>query len=394
MMFSIVIPTRDRPDTLYWTLKSCTACNYLSVEFIVVDNCSDYRTYSVVKSFLSDSRFRYVKTKSRLSMADNWSYGLKIANGEIISVLGDDDALLSHTLSTVASLFSVFQVDAIRSRAVAYKWPSLSLKNVSSTYLLPKFNYSSSIKNTSASLRLCMSGLKYYTYLPVIYNGGFVRRSILQHILQYNSGILIPCRNPDVYIGVAISLTLEKYLFTDIPLVINGASHHSNGTANHTRAANPIIQRMYEAKDGPSQIFLSEQNRPFDSSLLQDELNPVFNIQIALFDAFLKCNLFPQFAAYSSFYDIQHLIRSCMIVHGKSKVRTISWINEMIDYHHLPHISTFKPSPSVKLLQLYSKLASLPYKLSSMLYPNFANVFEASSFISHKLSKSSLLSSK
>jgi glycosyltransferase involved in cell wall biosynthesis len=53
--FSIVIPTRQRAHTLYFTLRSCLMQSFDDYEIVVCDNCSSPATREVVESFASPS---------------------------------------------------------------------------------------------------------------------------------------------------------------------------------------------------------------------------------------------------------------------------------------------------------------------------------------------------
>ena len=66
-MITIIIPTRNRCDTLAGTLKTCVEQNHDSLSIVVSDNCSDDNTRDVVHSF-HDERIRYLRTPNRLSM--------------------------------------------------------------------------------------------------------------------------------------------------------------------------------------------------------------------------------------------------------------------------------------------------------------------------------------
>jgi hypothetical protein len=94
--------------------------------------------------------------------------------------------------------------------------------------------------------------------LPVLYTGGFVKRSVLEHIVE-NCGRLYNSRIPDVYSAFAIASVLPSYTYSYAPLAISGVSRHSTGTdqfsARSTSAASP------------SQKFFSEANLPFHADI-------------------------------------------------------------------------------------------------------------------------------
>ena len=88
--FSILIPTRDRPDWLRLCLESILCQNFDDYEVIVADNSSpgrDNETKSVVES-ANSTKVHYIRTGG-LSMPDNWQRALREAKGEYFLVLSD-----------------------------------------------------------------------------------------------------------------------------------------------------------------------------------------------------------------------------------------------------------------------------------------------------------------
>ena len=90
---SVIIPTRERADTLLFAIKTAFDQNSDDYEVIVSDNFSQDNTKEVVESF-SDPRLVYVNSGRRLSMCDNYEFGLEHARGEYIIFIGDDDAIM------------------------------------------------------------------------------------------------------------------------------------------------------------------------------------------------------------------------------------------------------------------------------------------------------------
>ena len=58
---TVIIPTRERCETLGASIRACVEQDYDNLEIIVSDNASQDDTESVVHSF-RDSRLRYIKT--------------------------------------------------------------------------------------------------------------------------------------------------------------------------------------------------------------------------------------------------------------------------------------------------------------------------------------------
>ncbi|MEY2528786.1 MAG: hypothetical protein QOJ05_876, partial [Verrucomicrobiota bacterium] len=92
-LFSVVIPTRARPDTLRHALRTVVAQSEQDLEIIVHESGDDPATASVLSQF-DDHRIRSFKTVEPVRMTENWERALQAATGEYLFFLGDDDGLL------------------------------------------------------------------------------------------------------------------------------------------------------------------------------------------------------------------------------------------------------------------------------------------------------------
>lgn len=118
--FSIVIPTYNREDLVGYTIQSVLKQTFADFEIIVCDNCSTDDTAKVVRQH-SDARVKYVKTSRHMVIADNWEFARSHANGDLIIMLGDDDALLSSALERFAEAATRHEADFLFCRTVEYR---------------------------------------------------------------------------------------------------------------------------------------------------------------------------------------------------------------------------------------------------------------------------------
>src|SRR5262245_50223599 len=125
--FTVIIPTRERADTLYWTLRSCLVEEYENLTVLVSDNCSTDNTEEVVRE-IKDPRIKYIKTPRRLSMSDNWEFALEHVTDGYLNFIGDDDGLISNSLGIANQILTECPVDAVNSKDKAiYFWPEYVL---------------------------------------------------------------------------------------------------------------------------------------------------------------------------------------------------------------------------------------------------------------------------
>ncbi len=116
---SIIVPTRERSDTLFHTIRTLVSQDYGDCEFLVSDNASQDATRDVVSSF-SDHRIRYINTGRRLSMSDNWEFALGAVRGEFVTYIGDDDGFIPGAVTKAMRLLEESQMSALAWDKIAY----------------------------------------------------------------------------------------------------------------------------------------------------------------------------------------------------------------------------------------------------------------------------------
>lgn len=80
--FSVVIPTRDRPDTLVQAVTSVLAQDFRDFELLVVDNAGTPPARQVLAD-VANPHLRIVTAPQRLAMHRNWELGLAAARGPL-----------------------------------------------------------------------------------------------------------------------------------------------------------------------------------------------------------------------------------------------------------------------------------------------------------------------
>jgi glycosyltransferase involved in cell wall biosynthesis len=105
---TICIPTFERLTYLREAVASARAQTSQDIEILIGDdgNSSDLRAWCLAQA-AEDGRVRYQKTPRRLGLAGNWNFLAGLASGDYLTLIGDDDRLLSNfvdrLLSEVAS---------------------------------------------------------------------------------------------------------------------------------------------------------------------------------------------------------------------------------------------------------------------------------------------------
>src|SRR6266566_9641338 len=122
-LFSIVVPTLQRSDTLRHTLATLIDQTFNDFEIVIQNNGGDARTESVVHE-LNDSRIRHFASPSVLPMVDNWEAALRNARGTFITFVGDDDGFFPDACHVAADILQRTQVEALTWHPFCYHWPN------------------------------------------------------------------------------------------------------------------------------------------------------------------------------------------------------------------------------------------------------------------------------
>lgn len=244
MEFTIVIPTRERADTLYHTIRSVLCQTYPNFELVVMDNASADDTGEVVAGF-RDPRIRYVRSPERLSMADNWELGLSHATGDYVFILGDDDALLPDGLAICRALIQQHRPQIVSWVRYFYGWPSAIAERARNRLFL-HLTQDIVVQDGKQLLRQFYQSKASFEVLPMIYNS-FVHRDLIERIRRIK-GRYFCLPVPDVYSGVINAYYTGNYLFLHRSLSLSGSSGHSIGASGLDADKQPAAFKKFLAE--------------------------------------------------------------------------------------------------------------------------------------------------
>lgn len=107
MVFSVIIPTRNRPASLVEAIKSVMAQTYKDWELIIVDDASDVDVRAGIDPFLSE-RIRYFRNEKPLGPGGSRNRGIRMSHPEstFVSLLDDDDVYLPDFLAKTYEVIS------------------------------------------------------------------------------------------------------------------------------------------------------------------------------------------------------------------------------------------------------------------------------------------------
>ena len=226
--FSVVIPTRQRAETLRACLETCLAQDFDDYEILVVDNASTRETRAVVEAVGSE-RVRYLRSDRLLAMSANWELAVSEARGEYVTVVGDDDALMPYALRELARLVEEHgRPGAIRWSRAIWTWPTIAVQEDANCLILPMSRVVEWL-DTREVIADVMAFRVGSDQLPMIYNS-VIRRDVIDQVRD-RCGSVFPTIYPDVYSGFALGSVAGRYLSVEVPMGIAGLGGRSNGVA-------------------------------------------------------------------------------------------------------------------------------------------------------------------
>jgi glycosyltransferase involved in cell wall biosynthesis len=226
-MFSVVIPTRARPDTLRQALRTVVAEVERDLEILVHESGDDPATTAVLAEF-DDPRIRFVKTVDPVWMTENWERALRCASGEYIFFLGDDDGLLPNACAIARHILKRQASEILSWRPALYFWPNYfepHLRDMMSSVYGTELKCI--LKRSYPTLHSAYHFREYYIELPMIYNS-FVSRALVQRVYDSRGRYFLGSM-PDVASGVVNLCFTSQYLRCNRPLSVSGVSRHSTG---------------------------------------------------------------------------------------------------------------------------------------------------------------------
>jgi glycosyltransferase involved in cell wall biosynthesis len=254
--FTILIPTKNRCETLEWAMKSCLQSSYPFLSVIVSDNCSTDNTREMVASF-RDPRVKYYCTPKALSMTANWEFALSKAEDGFVTILGDDDGFLPDSFETINTLLNQYKFKAISWKQSFFRWPGNHYVRIPELLSIP-LKRGVEVRQCGNILPKVLKCALFPGDLPWLY-GGFVDVSVIRALKDKGNGRFFYSKIPDIYSAMVLASELENYIFSFTPLSIAGHSAKSNGAAQ--------IQNKPEFEEQKNLFNKESEDIPFHATL-------------------------------------------------------------------------------------------------------------------------------
>ncbi|MDZ4710683.1 MAG: glycosyltransferase family A protein [Saprospiraceae bacterium] len=228
--FSIIIPTRNRYETLRYAILTVLVQDFKSFELIISDNSDEeyLNRIEIIRDYLLDDRIKYYRPNSILSMSDNWEFAVSKSTGNYLIIFGDDDGLVANSLGKINRIIQNTKAELISWSRIEYSWPDRIPTQYSNLTIIPYIG-KTGILNSKDYINRVIRSKADYRYLPMFYNSAVSKETV--ELLKKQTGRVFNAWSPDIYTGYAFAHLVKKFITINYPFSINGVSARSNGAA-------------------------------------------------------------------------------------------------------------------------------------------------------------------
>lgn len=229
-MFSVVIPTMNRPRLLAAAVETVLWQTFEDLELIVSDNSTteSFRTQNqaVVERHAGDPRVRYICPRTWMNMPDHWEFASRHALGRYIVILTDRHVLRPSSLECLSAAIARLKDDGL-----VVSWHSESTFNTGvvrtgaftgATELME----SQTVISDFARFANWRSSLAWFNRLPRMLNSCY--RSDIAGTIRAKHGRLFMPLAPDYTAGYLLLAYTRRVAYLDRPLMIS-YGNQSNG---------------------------------------------------------------------------------------------------------------------------------------------------------------------
>jgi glycosyltransferase involved in cell wall biosynthesis len=335
-LISVIIPTKDRAEYLYHTLRTCQIQEYSNARFIVSDDGSTDDTREVVEEAArGDSRICYLPLDGVSGMLENFEFALRQVEQGYVIALGGDDGLLPHGLMDIASLLAETKTELLTWPAPVFTYPkseeSPGLINLHTKWVLPlrdrRFVRSRDYLKRQAENLAYSSDLE----SPMFYVKGIASTRLVDRVrTRTPGGNFYSCATPDGFSAIALAGQVDRFFYSGTPYSIFGVSPTSQGV-NYMASGNA-------ARRQSEQFFRDSKFRPMHKDLAGLPYSPIIALMTA--DYLLTCRQLGLSDAYPTLDYRRVLERATAeladgLFSDERIGREIRILTEIAEYHRL-----------------------------------------------------------
>lgn len=223
---SFIVTCYNKALYLKECLLSIKEQTYENKEIVVVDDCSTDESFSVIEKFKEenhDIEVKIVKNEKNIGQLASFLNGLKVANGEFVTLTDGDDVLFAEFaaahikthLNTTVALTSARQIEIDEKGTIhslkSSDCPFISLKNFAENIKFSPSMFSTDFENKDFAVMVLNS--KKYSFATWHWSpstSAVIRKSVCDYLLNL--------KNPE-----DIKVTADKFIFSFAHLIGSSA---------------------------------------------------------------------------------------------------------------------------------------------------------------------------
>ena len=223
---SFIVTCYNKALYLKECLLSIKEQSYVNKEIVVVDDCSSDKSVSVIENFKAenpDIDVKIVRNKQNVGQLTSFLNGVKVADGEFVTLTDGDDVLFSEFaaahikthLNTTVALTSARQIEIDEDGTVhsmkSSDCPFLSLENFSENVKFTPDMFSTDFETKDFEVKVLDS--KKYSFATWHWSpssSAVIRKSVCDYLLHL--------KNPE-----KIKITADKFIFSFAHLIGSSA---------------------------------------------------------------------------------------------------------------------------------------------------------------------------
>ena len=232
---TILIPTKDRKEFLFYTLKSCLNQDYQNFEVIVLDDSSSDGSIQMIENLMqSNSKLRLIKNTKNVGMMDNFENALDNVDSGYVLFLGGDDGLMPNALKDLNSIIQETEAKLITWPHSTFFYPGTKMKTGQLIINRKSLSSKKEFKWIKGEHYLNSQAKKLFYVSddesPMIYVKGIASMNVIKEIkLKSPNNKFYQCSTPDGYSGFVLAGHLDQYLYCRKPFTIHGVCNSSQG---------------------------------------------------------------------------------------------------------------------------------------------------------------------
>jgi glycosyltransferase involved in cell wall biosynthesis len=238
--FSVVIPSRNRPDLARTAIASILQQTFSDLEIVLLENSDPDHIF---QDRFGDARLRIVPSPSVLGMPANWERLFDNVRGRYVILMSDKDQLASRGLEIIYHQ-TRFQEPAL------VTFGKLLVTNQGLVMHRPREATRPEILPAEPWLVKWFHDLAYDPDAPMLYNSA-VHRELLGKVRPTDTPFFVGA-SPDIASSIVLLAAAKSYLNLGLPLVVGYYGPWSMGAHALIGRKHPRVQEFFvDLKDDP-----------------------------------------------------------------------------------------------------------------------------------------------